>query len=281
MLIAAPDPLHEELALACLEAGKPTLCEKPLATSVRGVAADRRCRGRGRSTPDPGRLHAPVRPGVRRAARCRARRGCRRRSRAAHCLHRNAQAHPTATSDGVLVNSMIHEFDSVPWLLDDPLVRGDGLRAPRCPMVRSQDVQIAVLETAGGVVVTVEVSVNAQLRLRHPHARSPAATGPSRSPRRTGCRCAGRTWTVARSSPTSSPASSTPTASSCPPGCRVCGPGRHPRRPRGTVTSPTSRPSPPWSRCTVAGGSRCRARIGRLCTDLLPDPRQVLVPTSA
>ena len=29
VLVAAPDPLHEELALACLAAGKPTLCEKP------------------------------------------------------------------------------------------------------------------------------------------------------------------------------------------------------------------------------------------------------------
>ena len=36
VLIAAPDPLHEELALACLAAGKPTLCEKPLATTVDG-----------------------------------------------------------------------------------------------------------------------------------------------------------------------------------------------------------------------------------------------------
>ena len=43
VLIAAPDPLHEELALACLAAGKPTLCEKPLATSRDGFAADRRC----------------------------------------------------------------------------------------------------------------------------------------------------------------------------------------------------------------------------------------------
>ena len=36
VLVAAPDPLHEELALACLGAGKPTLLEKPLATSPDG-----------------------------------------------------------------------------------------------------------------------------------------------------------------------------------------------------------------------------------------------------
>ena len=31
MLIASPDDFHAEQALACLAAGKPMLCEKPLA----------------------------------------------------------------------------------------------------------------------------------------------------------------------------------------------------------------------------------------------------------
>ena len=69
--------------------------------------------------------------------------------RAVHCLHRNAQAHPTATSEGVLVNSMIHEFDSVPWLLDDPLA-AVTVYAPRVPDGALQDVQVAVLETRRG-----------------------------------------------------------------------------------------------------------------------------------
>ena len=37
VLIAAPDPLHEQLALACLEAGRPTLCEKPVMTKSEAV----------------------------------------------------------------------------------------------------------------------------------------------------------------------------------------------------------------------------------------------------
>src|SRR5271170_5471366 len=31
VVIAAPDSTHAELAIACIEAGKPALCEKPLA----------------------------------------------------------------------------------------------------------------------------------------------------------------------------------------------------------------------------------------------------------
>lgn len=160
VLIVAPDPLHEELALACLRAGKPTLCEKPLATSVEGsrrvvdaeVAIGRRLLQLGfmrRFDPAYLELRAAVLGGDIGDVR------------AAHCLHRNARAHPTATSEGVLVNSMIHEFDSVPWLLDDPLA-AVTVFAPRVPESALQDVQIAVLETAGGAVVTVEVSVNAR-----------------------------------------------------------------------------------------------------------------------
>ena len=34
VLIASPDAFHAEQAIACIEAGKPVLCEKPMATSV-------------------------------------------------------------------------------------------------------------------------------------------------------------------------------------------------------------------------------------------------------
>ena len=160
VLIAAPDPLHEELALACLAAGKPTLCEKPLATSVEGsrrvveaeVALGRRLLQLGfmrRFDPAYLELRAAVHD------------GSIGEVRAMHCLHRNAQSHPSATSEGVLVNSMIHEFDSVPWLLDDPLA-AVTVFAPAVPEGTLQDVQVAVLETVGGRVVTVEVSVNAR-----------------------------------------------------------------------------------------------------------------------
>jgi myo-inositol 2-dehydrogenase/D-chiro-inositol 1-dehydrogenase len=160
VLVAAPDPLHEELALACLAAGKPTLLEKPLATSVEGarrvvdaeVAGGRRLLQLGfmrRFDPAYVALRAAVLGGE------------VGEPRAVHCRHRNVQAHPDATSEGVLVNSAIHEFDCVPWLVDDRVV-AVTVFAPTVPAGALQDLQVVVLELAGGPVVTVEVAVNAR-----------------------------------------------------------------------------------------------------------------------
>lgn len=160
VLVAAPDPLHEELALACLAAGKPTLLEKPLSTSVDGarrvVEAEMRL---GRRLLQLGfmRRFDPAYVALRAAVLS----GEIGRPRAVHCVHRNVQAHPSATSEGVLVNSAIHEFDCVPWLVDDR-VAAVTVFAPRIESSALQDVQVIVLEMAGGPVVTVEVSVNAR-----------------------------------------------------------------------------------------------------------------------
>jgi myo-inositol 2-dehydrogenase / D-chiro-inositol 1-dehydrogenase len=160
VLIAAPDPLHEDLALACLAAGKPTLLEKPIATSLEGSrrVVDAEVAG-GRRLIQLGfmRRFDPAYVALREAVLG----GSIGRVRAAHCLHRNAHSHPSHTDEGLLVNSMIHEFDSVPWLLDDPIA-AVTVFVPRVEEGALKDVQVAVLETVGGSMVTVEVSINAQ-----------------------------------------------------------------------------------------------------------------------
>ena len=73
-LIASPDvdavlvtsigPTHAEFVLACIAAGKPVMCEKPLAPDRPRVRADPRGRGRLRAAARDRRLHAPLRPGL-------------------------------------------------------------------------------------------------------------------------------------------------------------------------------------------------------------------------
>ncbi len=161
VVIAAPDPLHEELVLACLAAGRPTLCEKPLAISSHGtrrivdaeIALGRRMVQVGFMRRfDPAFV----------ALRATATDGSIGTPRLVHCLHRNV-SNPAATSDGVVLNSMIHELDHVPWLLGSPLT-AITITAPTAGKQPGDllDTQVAVLETAGGALATVEVSVNAR-----------------------------------------------------------------------------------------------------------------------
>jgi myo-inositol 2-dehydrogenase / D-chiro-inositol 1-dehydrogenase len=160
VIIAAPDALHEEMALACVAAQKPVLCEKPLATSAEGsrrvvdaeVAVGRRLIQVGfmrRFDPAFLELRGLVESG-----------GLGRPS-VVHCLHRNVAAHPDATSDGVVSNSMIHELDHVPWLLDEPIAAITVLAPPAKPGTTLRATQVAILEMASGALATVEVSVNA------------------------------------------------------------------------------------------------------------------------
>jgi myo-inositol 2-dehydrogenase/D-chiro-inositol 1-dehydrogenase len=159
VLVAAPDPVHEPVTLACLRAGKPTLLEKPIADTLEGgrriveaeVEGGRRLVQLGFMRRfDPAYL----------ALRAAVLDGSIGRVRAAHCIHRNAHSHPSHTDESVLFGSMIHELDVVPWLLDDPLA-GVTVYPARVAPGELRDLQVAVLETEGGAVVTVEVGVNA------------------------------------------------------------------------------------------------------------------------
>jgi myo-inositol 2-dehydrogenase/D-chiro-inositol 1-dehydrogenase len=153
VVIASPPETHEALVLACLEAGKRVLCEKPLADTAdacrRIAAADtdglltvgfmrRRDPGYAelKRRLDAGEIGAPL---------------------AAHMVHRNASSPPWFTAEHVLTDSLVHEADVARWLLGEEIARvtvhaaGDGLSRP----------QLIVLETASGRVVDVECFVNA------------------------------------------------------------------------------------------------------------------------
>ncbi len=165
VVIASPDPLHAEQVLACIDAGKPVLCEKPLASDVahsrRVVDAEAAYTERtGRRLVQVGFMRRYDPAFV--ALRAHVAAGAIGTPRIVHCVHRNAAAHPTASTEGIVVNSMIHELDHVPWLLDDPIT-AITVRVARDTSDGSLgDPQVALLELASGALATVEVFVNAR-----------------------------------------------------------------------------------------------------------------------
>lgn len=166
IVIASHDSTHAELTLAAIEAGKPVLCEKPLAPTVAQsaavVAAEQRAIGSGIQLVSVGFMRR-FDPGYVRlkAALTAGRVGP---AVVVHGYSRGVASGPGATSESSITGSAIHEFDCVPWLLDSPVTevswhagRQSGLVDPVL-----RDPQMLLLRTADGVLTTVEVFLNAR-----------------------------------------------------------------------------------------------------------------------
>jgi myo-inositol 2-dehydrogenase / D-chiro-inositol 1-dehydrogenase len=162
VIVASSDPTHEAYVLASIAASKPVLCEKPLAPTVDGcqrildaeAAFGTRLVSVGFSrrydpgylemkrTLDDGRIGLPL---------------------VLHCVHRNPSASVGLPSGTVITNSAIHEIDLARWLLTDEIV-AVSVHKPRASRAAgtTQDPQLLVLESASGVIVDIEVFVNAR-----------------------------------------------------------------------------------------------------------------------
>jgi myo-inositol 2-dehydrogenase / D-chiro-inositol 1-dehydrogenase len=161
VVIASPGPLHAEQVLACIDAGKPVLCEKPLATTGEDalkvieaeVALGRRLVQVGfmrrydrayrvvKAAMDDGSIGEPL---------------------LAHMVHRNASVPDTFTSDMSMTDSVIHEIDTIRWLFDQEIVATTVVASKPSPLAaaRLRDPQLVLFELTDGAVINVEVFVN-------------------------------------------------------------------------------------------------------------------------
>jgi myo-inositol 2-dehydrogenase / D-chiro-inositol 1-dehydrogenase len=163
VVIASSPETHELLVLACLDAGKPVLCEKPLATSAEAgrriveveAAGGRRLIDVGfmrrydegyselKRRLDEGEIGDPL---------------------IVHCVHRNADIPPSFDQRLAITDSVVHEVDVARWLLGEEIATVTVVagRPTRNAPSGVRDPQVVVLETAGGVVVDVESFLRAQ-----------------------------------------------------------------------------------------------------------------------
>jgi myo-inositol 2-dehydrogenase/D-chiro-inositol 1-dehydrogenase len=164
VLVTSWGATHEEHVLAAIGAGKPVFCEKPLAPTSEAclrivdaeLAAGRRLVQVGfmrrfdagyralKAAVDDGQIGVPL---------------------LMHCAHRNPSAPPYGfTTDMIVSDSAVHEMDLVRWLLREEVAAASVLK-PRPSRLGGGDLQdplILLFEMASGVLVDVEVFVNAR-----------------------------------------------------------------------------------------------------------------------
>jgi myo-inositol 2-dehydrogenase/D-chiro-inositol 1-dehydrogenase len=165
VLIATPGQFHEEQVLACIEQGKPVLCEKPLtmdaASSLALVKAEDECSARTgrrlvqvgfmrRFDPEYAELKALIGSGG------------LGEPLVVHCAHRNAAVPPHFTSEMMISDSVVHEVDVARFLLDEEIAAVTVLRprATRHAVAGQSDPLLVLFETTGGRMIDVECFVS-------------------------------------------------------------------------------------------------------------------------
>jgi myo-inositol 2-dehydrogenase / D-chiro-inositol 1-dehydrogenase len=157
VVIAAPDRFHAPLTLACIAAGKPVLCEKPLSQDIaecRAVLAAEEKRGARLVQIGFMRRFDPSYVEVKRLLAA----GDLGKALMFHCVHRNVAPAYDFRPEMAIANSAPHEFDIARWLLDAEIASVSIFRpdnGPASPV-------FMVLATSAGQLVTIEVNISAR-----------------------------------------------------------------------------------------------------------------------
>ncbi|WP_101947569.1 Gfo/Idh/MocA family protein [Mycobacterium sp. 3519A] len=160
VLLATPGPTHEKQLLACLEHGKPVLCEKPLTTdSASSLEVVRReaelekpliqVGFMRRFDPEYQQLKALIGGGE------------LGQPLVMHCVHRNPAVPPRFNSAMMVRDSLVHEVDVTRFLFDEEIASVQIIRPAVNPSAPEglQDPQIAIFRTVSGRHVDVELFV--------------------------------------------------------------------------------------------------------------------------
>jgi myo-inositol 2-dehydrogenase/D-chiro-inositol 1-dehydrogenase len=161
VLIASLDPTHEEFVLACLGAGKPVLCEKPLAPTVEGcqrILDAEAALGHRLINVGFMRRHDPGYVAVKTALHS----GEVGRPLIVHNVHRNPTNRPGIPSTMLISGTAVHEIDILRWLLTDEVTAVTVHRPRSAPAAGDTiDPMLLVLEMTSGVLADIEVFTNA------------------------------------------------------------------------------------------------------------------------
>ncbi len=160
VVLATPGPTHEKQLLACLEHGKPVLCEKPLTTDVEtSLAVVKREAELGKRLIQVGFMRRFDHEYAQLKALLDG--GEFGQPLVLHCVHRNPAVPPSFDSAMVVRDSLVHEVDVTRFLFDEEIASIQIIKPAPNPVApqRLADPQIAIMRTESGKYVDVELFV--------------------------------------------------------------------------------------------------------------------------
>ena len=163
VLVTSIGPTHAEYVLACIAAGKPVMCEKPLAPTVpecEQILAAEVAYGQRLVIVGYMRRYDPGYRQVKATLEA----GTIGDALVLHNVHRNATVGEAYTSFMTMTDSMIHEVDTTRWLLGEEITAVQVVPPKRTPLAfpHLQDPQFAIFTTETGILSTVEFFANCQ-----------------------------------------------------------------------------------------------------------------------
>ncbi len=163
VLVTSIGPTHAEYVLACIAAGKPVMCEKPLAPTVpecEQILAAEVAYGKRLVIVGYMRRYDPGYRQVKASLES----GAIGDALILHNVHRNATVGEAYTSFMTMTDSMIHEVDTSRWLLGEEIIAVQVIPPKRTPKAfpHLQDPQFAVFTTESGILSMVEFFANCQ-----------------------------------------------------------------------------------------------------------------------
>jgi myo-inositol 2-dehydrogenase / D-chiro-inositol 1-dehydrogenase len=163
VLVATPGQFHEQVLLPALDAGLPILCEKPLTqdpeSSWRVIEAEQKAGSRLIQVGFMRRFDSEYRQLRKLIAS-----GDVGELLMLHCVHRNASVPPGFDQSMLITDSVVHEFDVVPWLAGGTIRTVEvryGRRNTLSPDQLREPI-LVVMELDTGVLVDVEMNVSVQ-----------------------------------------------------------------------------------------------------------------------
>jgi myo-inositol 2-dehydrogenase/D-chiro-inositol 1-dehydrogenase len=163
VLVTSIGSTHAEYVLACIAAGKPVMCEKPLAPTVpecEAIIEAEVASGKRLVIVGYMRRYDPGYRQVKGALES----GAIGDALVLHNVHRNATVGEAYTSFMTMTDSMIHEVDTTRWLLGEEITAVQVVPPKRTPLAFAhlQDPQFAIFTTETGILSTVEFFANCQ-----------------------------------------------------------------------------------------------------------------------